>query len=134
MTTLEGKDKSIRLTFSNNITILSSNNYQLNLPTISCTKLEDAELMQTKINEFVNNLSREFIEEIGCYISWDKIKYRYCGRYYSDVEYSKHFKCYQLQLFDIVELLPSEAQLLDLEKKFSSFLNYLHSFDINIYH
>lgn len=62
MTTLEGKDKSIHLTFSNDITILGSNNYQLNLPTISCTKMEDAEYMQTKINEFVNNLSRELVK------------------------------------------------------------------------
>jgi hypothetical protein len=62
MTTLEGKDKSIHLTFSNNITILGNSNYQLNLPTISCTKMEDAELMQTKINEFVNNLSRELVK------------------------------------------------------------------------
>lgn len=62
MTTLEGKDKSISLTFSNNITIVGSNNYQLNLPMVSCTKMEDAELMQTKINEFVNNLSRELVK------------------------------------------------------------------------
>lgn len=62
MTTLEGKDKSISLTFSNSITILGSNKYQLNLPTISCTKMEDAELMQAKINEFVNNLSRELVK------------------------------------------------------------------------
>lgn len=62
MTTLEGKDKSISLTLSNSITILGSNKYQLNLPTISCTKMEDAELMQAKINEFVNNLSRELVK------------------------------------------------------------------------
>lgn len=62
MTTLEGKDKSISLTFSNNITIVGSNHYELNLPTVSCTKMEDAELMQTKINEFVNNLSRELVK------------------------------------------------------------------------
>lgn len=62
MTTLEGKDKSISLTFSNSITILGSNKYQLNLPTVSCTKMEDAELMQTKINEFVSNLSRELVK------------------------------------------------------------------------
>lgn len=62
MTTLEGKDKSISLTFSNSITILGSNKYQLNLPTVSCTKMEDAELMQTKINDFVNNLSRELVK------------------------------------------------------------------------
>lgn len=62
MTTLEGKDKSISITFSNGITILGSNNYQLNLPTISCTKMEDAEYMQTRINEFVNNLSRELVK------------------------------------------------------------------------
>lgn len=62
MTTLEGKDKSISFTFSNSITILGSNKYQLNLPTVSCTKMEDAELMQTKINEFVSNLSRELVK------------------------------------------------------------------------
>lgn len=62
MTTLEGKDKAIHLTFSNNITILGNNDYKLNLPTISCTKMEDAEYMQTKINEFVNNLSRELVK------------------------------------------------------------------------
>lgn len=62
MTTLEGKDKSISLTFSNNITIEGNNNYKLNLPTVSCSKMEDAELMQTKINEFVNNLSRELVK------------------------------------------------------------------------
>lgn len=62
MTTLEGKDKSISITFSNGITILGGNKYQLNLPTISCTKMEDAEYMQTRINEFVNNLSRELVK------------------------------------------------------------------------
>lgn len=62
MTTLEGKDKSISLTFSNSITILGNNDYQLNLPTVSCTKMEDAEYIQTKINEFVNNLSRELVK------------------------------------------------------------------------
>ena len=62
MTTLEGKDKSINITLSDSITILGSNKYQLNLPTVSCTKMEDAELMQAKINEFVNNLSRELVK------------------------------------------------------------------------
>ena len=62
MITLEGKDKSISLTFSNSITILGSNKYQLNLPTVSCTKMEDAEYMQTRINEFVSNLSRELVK------------------------------------------------------------------------
>lgn len=62
MTTLEGKDKSISITFSNNITIVGSNKYELNLPTVSCTKMEDAEYMQIKINEFVNNLSRELVK------------------------------------------------------------------------
>ena len=62
VTTLEGKDKSISITFSNGITILGSNKYQLNLPTVSCTKMEDAELMQAKINEFVSILSRELVK------------------------------------------------------------------------
>lgn len=62
MTTLEGNNKSINITFSNGITELG-NKYQVNLPTVSCTKMEDAELMQVKINEFVNNLSRELINQ-----------------------------------------------------------------------
>lgn len=62
MITLKGKYKSINITFSNSITILGSNKYQLNLPTVSCTKMEDAEYMQTRINEFVNNLSRELVK------------------------------------------------------------------------
>jgi len=62
MITLGGKYKSINITFSNSITILGSNKYQLNLPTVSCTKMEDAEYMQTRINEFVNNLSRELVK------------------------------------------------------------------------
>ena len=62
MTTLEGNDKSISLTFSNVITISGSKKYEPNLPIISCTKMEDAELIQAKVNEFVNNLSRELVK------------------------------------------------------------------------
>lgn len=61
MTTLEGKDKSISIKLFGDITV-ENNNYTVNLPIVSCTKKEDAELMQTKINEFVNNLSRELVK------------------------------------------------------------------------
>lgn len=70
--------------------------------------------------ERINNLSREFKEELGFLLNWDKIQYRYCGRHFTEVEYSKHFKCYQLQLADIVELVPTDSQISDLENLISA--------------
>ena len=62
MTILEGKDKSISLKFFGDVTMIKENDYTVNLPTVSCTKKEDAEFMQEKINEFVNDLSRELVK------------------------------------------------------------------------
>lgn len=62
MTTLEGNGKVINFKCSDNVTVLGDNEYELNLPMVSCTKMEDAKYMQTKINEFVKNLSRELVK------------------------------------------------------------------------
>lgn len=62
MTTLEGNGKVISFKCSDNVTVLGDNEYELNLPMVSCTKMEDAKYMQTKINEFVKNLSRELVK------------------------------------------------------------------------
>ena len=62
MTTLEGNGELITFKCSDDVTVLDDNEYELNLPMVSCTKMEDAKYMQTKINEFVKNLSRELIK------------------------------------------------------------------------
>lgn len=68
--------------------------------------------------ENVNNLGREFKEEIieKKILDWDHIEYRFCGRHISDLTYGNHFRCYELLLADIVEILPTEKQYNDLEK------------------
>ena len=68
--------------------------------------------------ESVRNLSREFREELinTEILDWDSIRYRYCGRHMTDLQYEKHFQTYELLLADIVELRPSQSQLVDLEK------------------
>lgn len=65
--------------------------------------------------ERIDNISREFKEELSDMINWDQIKYRYCGRHLTDLLYDKHFQCYELLLADIVELIPTELQKADLE-------------------
>ena len=66
-------------------------------------------------HERIRDLSREFQEELSKLIDWKEIKYRYCGRHMTSLEYSKHFRCYELLLADIVELIPSDKQRQDLE-------------------
>ena len=66
--------------------------------------------------ERIEDVSREFKEELGDYFDWDKIKYRYCGRHMTELKYGDHFQCYELLLADIVELMPTEKQLKDLKE------------------
>ena len=69
----------------------------------------------TASRERIDNVSREFVEELGNIVDWNKIKYRYCGRHITALKYSDHFQCYEMLLADIVELLPSTEQRHDLE-------------------
>ena len=62
MTTLSNNEKSIDIRLTGAITIVNDNCYRVNLPTVSCSTENDALYMQRKINEFVNNLSRELLK------------------------------------------------------------------------
>lgn len=66
--------------------------------------------------ECINNLSREFKEELidKSIVNWDRISYRYCGRHITELYWGGHFQCYELQLADIIELLPTPEQENDL--------------------
>lgn len=66
--------------------------------------------------ERIDNVSREFKEEVieKGILDWKTISYRYCGRFMSDLRFENHFQTYELQLFDIVELLPTQEQEQDL--------------------
>lgn len=67
--------------------------------------------------ERISNVGREFREELvdSGILNWNTIRYRYCGRHMSELKFGEHFQIYELLLADIVELLPTEQQLLDLQ-------------------
>lgn len=66
--------------------------------------------------ENVNNLSREFREELieKDIINWNKISYRFCGRHMTSIYFGEHFQIYEILLADVVELLPTVEQTEDL--------------------
>ena len=70
---------------------------------------------KTKNRENIQDLSREFIEEIFSTGILNKNKfgilsYKYCGRHMTNVENSNIFKHFELLLADIVEVCLSEEQ------------------------
>ena len=67
---------------------------------------------KTLDRELVKNLKREFREELITtgILDFAKIRYRYCGRHLTNIEFSRHFRCYELLLADVVELLPTREQ------------------------
>lgn len=74
---------------------------------------------KTKDRESIQNLSREFREElvstgILSYSEFDRLAYRECGRHFTELHFSEHFQCYELLMADIVELQLTAAQ----EEKF----------------
>ena len=68
--------------------------------------------------ESVNNLSREFREELieKDIINWNKISYRFCGRHMTSLHFGEHFQIYEILLADVVELLPTVEQTEDLKR------------------
>lgn len=68
--------------------------------------------------ENISDLSREFCEELidTKILSWDKIRYRYCGRHITELKFSQHFQIYEILLADIVEILPTQQQENDLRE------------------
>lgn len=74
---------------------------------------------KTKNRETIQNLGREFREELICTgilkdSTFDILAYRECGRHFTELQFSKHFQCYELLMADIVELQLTAAQ----EEKF----------------
>ena len=70
---------------------------------------------KTSYRENINNLSREFIEELFTTNILDKdtfgdLTYKYCGRHITDVEYGDSFECYELLLADIIEVRLTDKQ------------------------
>ena len=70
---------------------------------------------KTPYRENINNLSREFKEELFTTNILDRdtfgdLTYKYCGRHITDVEYGNFFECYELLLADIIEVRLTDKQ------------------------
>lgn len=93
----------------------SRDDYRLQMPSRYLKKFMNRFDSKKASRERIDDVSREFKEEIGNELGWTGIRYRYCGRYITDLKFEDHFRCYELLLADIVELLPTETQRNDLE-------------------
>lgn len=67
--------------------------------------------------EKIDDLSREFKEELieKGIVDWSQIKYRFCGRHMTSLQFGEHFQIYEILLADVVELLPTLEQENDLK-------------------
>lgn len=94
----------------------SRDDYRLQMPSKYLKKFMNRFDSKKASRERIDDVSREFKEEIGNELGWTGIRYRYCGRHITDLKFGDHFRCYELLLADIVELLPTETQRNDLEE------------------
>ena len=104
----------------------SKDDYRLQLPCKYLRRFVRRFNSPKASRERIDNVSREFKEELGDVITWNKIEYRYCGRHMTDLKYSDHFQCYELLLADVVELLPTDNQIEDLKKMMLHPSDYYH--------
>lgn len=76
--------------------------------------------------ETFENLSREFKEELvdKQIVNWKEIKYKVCGRHVTGIIYSKHFQIYELLLADVVEIMLTPKQEVDLRKMITNTSDY----------
>ncbi len=90
---------------------LTSRDYRLQIPVKNLRKFIKR-FNETNHRESIADLSREFKEELidTGILNFNEIKYRYCGRHFTNIEYSRYFECYELLLADIVELELDEMQ------------------------
>ncbi len=93
----------------------SRDDYRLQMPSRYLKKFMNRFDSKKASRERIDDVSREFKEEIGNELGWTEIRYRYCGRHITALKFGDHFCCYELLLADIVELLPTETQRNDLE-------------------
>ena len=94
----------------------SRDDYRLQMPCRYLRKFVQRFDSKEAQRERIDNVSREFREELGDVISCNKIQYRYCGRHMTELKYEDHFQCYELLLADIVELIPTTEQREDFER------------------
>lgn len=94
----------------------SKDDYRLYIPSKYLRKFMKRFDRDDVHREKINDLSREFKEEMGDYLAWDKIRYRYCGRDITKLQYDEYFQCYELLLADVVDLLLTNDQIKDIEK------------------
>jgi len=106
--------------------------YRLNVPVKNLKKFVKR-FNETSHRENLPDLSREFIEELveTDVLKFDKIKYRYCGRHFTNIERSRHFKCYELLMADIVELELDDNQLTMIRKLINNDDNYYRFVDVD---
>ncbi len=95
----------------------SRNDYRLRMENRYLRKFVDRFNDKKAARERVDNVGREFKEELlkTGILNWDKISYRYCGRHMTELRFEEHFQIYEMMLFDIVELLPTRDQEKDLK-------------------
>lgn len=91
---------------------LTHRDYRLQIPVKNLRKFIKR-FDETSHRENVTDLSREFKEELidQGILEFNRIKYRYCGRHFTNIEYSRYFDCYELLLADIVDLEMDDIQL-----------------------
>lgn len=102
------------------VDVSSKNDYRMFIPA-SKLKAFVKRFDKTVDREKVENLNREFREELITtgILDFKEIRYRYCGRHLTSIEFSRHFRCYELLLADVVELLPTREQ----EKRLRELMN-----------
>lgn len=90
---------------------ISKNDYRLKIRAQDLKKFV-RRFNKTNHRETLQDLSREFREELIStgILNFSKIEYKYCGRHFTEIEFSKYFRCYELLMADIVELILDSEQ------------------------
>lgn len=66
----------------------SKNDYRLFVPCKFLKRFINRFNSSLSSREKIDDLSREFCEELGDATDWESIKYRYCGRHYTELSMS----------------------------------------------
>ena len=115
----EALKKRFHIMEDNKVTVDNSsrNDYRLRMQNQFLVDIVDRFNSADADRERINNVSREFKEELveSGILRWDTISYRYCGRHMTELKFGEHFQYYELLLADIVELQPTDQQLEDLQ-------------------
>lgn len=95
----------------------SHNDYRLRIENRYLRKFVSRFNSKKAERERIDNTGREFREELvkTGILNWDRISYRYCGRYITDLKFEEHFQIYEMLLIDVIELLPTPDQENDLK-------------------